>query len=1404
MRLTSIMAILLIVTGVIIGQTNRGAISGTVTDSNGAIIPAAKVTITNAGTNQSITVITTADGAFTASSLDPVTYTITAEASNFKKSVVPGVKVDTATTQTVNISLEAGNINETVTVEAGGVLINTESGATGQTITERQLRELPLSNRSVLDLAVTVSNVAGDAGSEDAEVTSGQPVPGFNLSLNGGRPGGGSILADGANNTGVGLGRAIVSFTPETVQEFTVQTSAYSAEYGNTSGGVINATTKSGTNQFGGTLLWYHRNPATNAQPYRIGTTPRTPNNLRYNQASVTVGGPIFLPKYSEGAPKWYDGRGKSFFFFAYEPRWRNDFITTTTLLPTAAERAGDFRGLRRTTSGWLPEAVAAQFNIASTGAANIYQQFNIVNGRLVPIVLGGTNLFCQFGQTPNTNATNNPMLPNDQCTAATLAVPNLNVLPSQFIDPVAKQILTYMPDGGNYFLDNGFVRNHIVNRQVTQNETRYTLRLDHNITDKNKVNFRYTMTPAIAIRDFGTDVNGNTGVYSDAKQILVGNDHIFSANIVNNLRVNYTRGVFSEDFSPEFSIMGGRNLATELGLPSLTDGGLPLFQISGDSGNGYNAFADVGSSGSTNNANTEERYSVSDVVYWTNGAMTWKFGGEFSLAKLQVTPFFGASGGRWEFRTLNTSNNRTTNLPNGGNNLASMLIGVPNAVQVRPLLLEYNYNWKNFAAFVQNDWKVRQNLTLNLGMRYSLQTPRAEENNLQGVFRPDLAQSVNLTERQRLDTAAGLGVIPANSPLGTVIPAPYNSQIPTSVKIPVYAFAGRGGRSKYLVPMDYLGFEPRFGFAWSPKMFKWFEDRSAVVRGGFGISHAPLTGNNRLPNPDFGGFQAVSTTATGSSVGGTADATQPVRLTGNFPVINGVPLDQTFGISPDGLVTTNSIGVVGFAYAGDDSGAVPYSQNWNLSFSFEVFKNMALEVAYVGAKGTHLYMPLTNINPRDINFVEGLEAANINAETTFADPLGRRNALGTVVQIQRNSVTSPFFGFGSLERYFDPSANSIRHAGYVEVRKRFSDGLSFTANYTYGKSIDDASDASPDVRVLTTGTTRGQAYYGAPRSGDRAISAFDIKHNFNSTFVWDLPFGKDRWLLKNAPGFVDAILGGWTASGVYRLMGGQPYTPFITDTNRLGGLNRSIRMDVVEGQPLLNPLWDRTCPVGAGCEPYLNPAAFKRPAKGSLGNSGRTVDLRSPSQNYFDFSIQKSFKLPFISDEGRRRINFRVDLLNAFNTPVFRYNNTGNTPFGFGTYPTEFNGNECIANPGLSNCTGVGTFRTSTISPAEYDAWANANGQPLSSTPAGQTILGGIRTMVNGTRLPTGALPLPFFSIAVPQGFATRAATSFDIRTLEGFKHYRLRQTYDTNFGTLFSPQTNPRYIQFGVRIFF
>lgn len=1457
MRLAQISVFVILANLIVIGQTNKGAITGSVSDPQGAAVPGATVTITNVGTKQSVTVVSSGAGIFAANNLEPAEYDVTVEASNFKKALVEKVKVDTASNATVNIVLELGSVTEQVTIAADQQLVNADSGTLSQTITERQLRDLPLNNRSVLDLAVTMPNVSGDSGSEDIDAGVITPSPGFNLSVNGGRPGSTSMLADGVNNTGVGLARAVVSFSPETVQEFTVQSSAYSAEFGTTGGGVINITTKSGRREFFGTALWYHRNPKTNARAWNQGSAPRPANNLRSNQLSFTIGGPMFLPNPGEGGPAIFDGRKRgSFFFFAWEPRWRNDFTQGVGLVPTEAERTGNFRGLVPTPSGWLPRTVASQFGITLppvTDPGNyIYQQFTIgAGGNLIPIIVPTGNQYCPFGWVPTIsgvtqvsfNAAGQPY-----CTGAQAAAqianeannPALNVIPNAFIDPAARQLIQYLNPGGSYFLDNGLVRNLFTVREAKQNEHRFTLRLDHNFTDTMKGTFRWTKTPAVGIRSSaGSDINGNNGIFSDASQYLFSVNNVFSPKMINEARFNYTRANFSEDFSPEFAIVGGRNISTELGIRSLTGGGMPLIQIS--TNDTQYASPDIGSGLSTNNFNKESRIDFSDTFFWTMGNMVWKIGGNVNRSRLQVTPFFAGSGGRWQFRRLQTNNSpvgTTNNNSNGGNSFASLLTGVPLQVDVRPMLPTYNYQWDSYAAFVQNDWKVRPNLTLNLGLRYTLQMPRTEDDNLQGVFRPDLAINQTLTDAQRRAIATAAGVLAAD---------PIPSYVPTVAKIVPFAFSGRGGRSTHIVPVDYNGWEPRLGFAWSPNMkilgFD-MEKRSFVIRGGFGISHVPINGNNRAAFPDFAGFTTSSTTkptvAGGNASGGTDDPLQPIRLNGNNPTQGtAASLDSLLGTDANGLVFAKALVIPGIAVDVNDPnyGRVPTSQSWNLAVQFEVFKNSTLEIAYAGNRGVHLFTPQININQRDVSTIGILTANNINPTSNVADPLGRLPLLGGTVPVntQVASLFSQYLGYEPLSKYFNANSSSIRHAGYVDFRRRVSRGLSISANYTYAKSMDDSSDASPDVRVLTSGSVRGQVALGGSLDDDWALSAFDTRHVFSSTFTWDLPFGKGRQFFSNAPWYINGPLGGWTLSGVARIVSGNPYQPFLTDPNLLGGagFNRVVRPNIVPGQPLRNPLWDPGCRVGSagtgtggGCEPYVNPSAFMRPPKGQLGNAPRTLSIREPVRRYFDLSIAKDFPMPWIGGEGKRKIGFRVDALNVFNIPNFYFNSRGNTPFGFGTFPVEFNGAECIANPSLPNtstCTAAAQQRSSVITSGEYDTWATFNNQPLSSTAAGQVILGQIRTMVNALRLPprpgqtagNGALPDNFYSIQLPSGFATRNSLAYDIRTLDGFRLWRLRNNYDGNFGTLTSgqvgnsfgspnPGTSSRYLQFGIRLIF
>src|SRR5215471_2534832 len=745
----------------VFAQTNRGAITGTITDQSQSVVPGATITITNVGTNEVRRLTSGSSGAYTALDLDPVTYRVEVEMRGFKKSVVDNVKVDTAGTTTVNVTLQTGAVDTQVTVAAESAMINVDSGATSNTITSRELQDVPLVNRSVLDLAMVQPNVSGDPGSENPIILTETTCPGCNISVNGGRPLNTLMMIDGTNNTGVSLARTMVSFSPETVQEFTVNTTAWSAEYASTGGGIISVTTKSGTNQFNGAVLWYNRNPAFAAAPWTNSANNRPYPTLKYNQFSLTAGGPVYIPKV-------YNGKNKTFWFAGFEPNYRRDKLDQYGLLPTDGMRQGDFSGLVNTPSGWLPQSVVDQFksiapNAVTANDSVIYQQYNVANG----------NQFTA-GTIPTGSTTFVPF-PGNKIPASLLDKSAL-IVAQKYIAPI----------GGYYLNSNGLISNVYSPRRLTQEEKRYTVRVDQVIGSKDRINGRYTATPIVKLQDTPITTTGAGGEYSWAKQAMLAHTRTFSPTLLNDLRINYTRGRFSNTLAPEWDATTGANLNTELGLPNLTKGGVPglngLFPGS-SLGNGASNATGIGGGGSTQVEDREERYALTDIVYKSRGAMSLKFGFDYSHALQNVLPLFASLGGQYAFSNVQTDSTGTS-AGTGGSPFASFMLGVVNGtVTLRNAQIPYYYRWNSYAGFVQNDWKVKPNLTLNLGVRYNVEMPRTEKYDRQGVFRLDQIET-----------------FPLSAPLTL-----QNGQLVTSVQAPAFAFSGRGGNSHYMTPTDYL-----------------------------------------------------------------------------------------------------------------------------------------------------------------------------------------------------------------------------------------------------------------------------------------------------------------------------------------------------------------------------------------------------------------------------------------------------------------------------------------------------------------------------------------------------------------------------------------------------------------------
>ncbi|HEV2417188.1 MAG TPA: TonB-dependent receptor [Terriglobia bacterium] len=1349
-KMVQIFMLTFVCSAVLLAQTNTGGINGEVKDQTGASVPGATVIITNIGTNAMFKTTTSKVGTFEEQNLEPVTYRVEVEARGFEKAVIARVKVDTMSVATANFTVRPGSALTQVQVTARSPLLNTNNGTLGETISSRMMTDVPLANRSVLDLAVLVPNVSGDVGTEDPGVTSGFPVPGFNLSLNGGRPGASTMLADGVSNTGVGLAREVVSFSPETVQEVAVQTSAYSAQYGRTGGGLINVTTKSGSNQFHGIATWYNRNPTTNAAPWTTAVTNRPTNPERWNQFSFDIGGPVWIPKI-------YNGHNRTFFFFAVEPRYQQDTLQEDALMPSAAMRGGDFSNLTQVNGGWAPTSVVNQFQsglpanqVLATGqTSQIYEQYALQGNQLAALPALATGQ--AYAQFPN------------------------NTIPQSWLDPVSLKLLQYMPLPQGYYIDgNGNLVNYTLQRFVHENETRYTLKIDQQVTNHNHAFFRFTDVPEIGVTGFGSPVNGNGSTFSYSHQYVVDDTQTLTPTVYNDLRLNYTYGNFSGQFSPTYDINSGQNLSTQLGLPSLTKGGLPL--MTWDT---LNAFTNIGSEGSQLNVNTEKQYQIEDSLYISHGAMMWTTGFGYAKDTLGVTNYFAAAGGDYSFRFVQTDSNGGADR-NSGISFASFLLGVPNSVLLNNSVIPYNYRWADYDAFVQNDWKVKSNLTLNLGLRYSLQFPRAASNNFQGVFLASQAQTVPIpAANQTLQLTSG-------SPRTINLPTgPGGAMEPlklTSVMIPPFDFTGAAGTSKYLNPVNWKDFEPRFGFAYASH----FHD--LVIRGGYGISHVPLTGQNRQPDPTFAGANL--------NFGATAGQTNPayiMRLCCNPPYDPPLTPQQAVNMPSSGLEYESGINVSGFLLSPNTK--TPQVQNWNLSLSRQFGANTVVTMAYVGSKGTYLYMPALNENQFNPDFIQELEANNYNPTgQNIVDPLGRTAPPvctttskgttckpGAVITIPIGYIASPYLGYGNLTTLYDATANSIRHAGYVSVVHRETRGLTLSANYTYGNSIDDASNASPDKTVLTSSNLPGgQITYGGTAEGDRAVSTYNIRHDINAIFIYDLPFGPGRAFLPSAPKIVSGAIGGWTVSGVERLHTGYPAVATLSEGNYLGTTTHDIRPDLVAGVPIVNPLYNASCGNTNLCQPYLNPSAFEVPPAGQLGTAPRTFGMASgPWEQTLDLSVQKNFRIT-----ERVRLQLRVDAINALNHPVFE------------NVPNNFGGTDIFGEPS-----------TGAISTTEYNNWAALNNQGSVNSKgqgAGAAEFTKINATLTAARLPGGALPANFFTVPIPSGFATDSAASFDLTTLQGIALMRDRETYNTGFGLLYVPGNSQRYIQFGIRIFF
>ncbi len=1248
-------------------QSNFGSIRGQVTDQSGASVPNASVEIKNLGTNAVIKLSTNQEGFYVAATLPPVDYEVKVSVAGFQTTTISPVKVDTAQISTVNAVLQPGSVTEQVTVTGEAPLLQTYSGTVQQTVDQRTINELPLNGRNTLELAMTLPGVSGSPGTEISELTTNEPVPGRELAINGGRVGSTQFQADGANVTSIALARMSISFSPDTIQEFSVQQANFSAQYAQAGGAIVQQTTKSGSNDFHGTLYWFHRQRAFTANPFDTQRTAVTNFDnrppLRRHQFGAVLTGPVDIPKV-------YKGRDKTFFMFSYEPTRQlasNPGGPSNIRVPSERELNGDF-------SQSLVYFRSPNGAVRSEPWALLYNQFiRRADGALAlrpnpnfnpALPASATNYTYQYRGFPLFN-------PNDPDPARRGRV-LVDETGRSLVNPAAQRIARELYPQPN-ILDPNLVAdllgaNYSYFRRTEYTDDRYTVKIDHNLSMIHRLSGRWTEQPSFGNRQERDRIQH--GLISDAntsRQILLTLTSSPRPNMANEFRANYVYGSFgrnfpepllNKDYTSEYLNTGGAGAGQVnllgYGMPRFYDASAPI-GVSGQSSGvgmatlGFNSPQDVG-------FNKEHTYSITNDFSWVRGAMTWKFG--FSGAHLQLNQsnlgVGSLAGGRFFWNRNTTAEQNCATNPLGGTNpdcasqvfggekFASFLLGVPEGVQVQTenLSVPYYYRWLNLGGYVQNDWRVSRDLTLNIGLRYQYQSPRWEKFNRQG-----------------------------QSNLNRLEPNPFVVRNGVPLPAPVFEYAGVDGRSRYINPAIKDVIEPRFGFAWTPG-FDWNGSRKFVVRGGYGMTHGTLMGNDREPIPNLGaqtatGFRQISyvlgandinspTNIPSCGLARCSEPALPMQFGFNNPVLasdntlfqipasgvirpsDAAGADQTGRVRPNVLYqSTGVIGNAGFK--------MPTIHNYSLQTEYAVMESTVVRVGYQGSRGHNLFGPPQNLNRVD----------QFTGNIPYPGFAGRfSSALFTIA----NTNTS-----------------STYHALVIEAERRFSRGLQFRFNYTYSKGIDDSSGGisfpipnnSFNNSALDFPIIRSQNPYDTRQ--DRSISSTNTPNIFNFIALWDVPFGKGRKFF-NGGGWKDYLIGGWNINGLARMRNGFPASVPLGLSNSfdLGTPGGSLRPDMIQGVPLRNPDWTREN-AWTGV-PFVNPRAFAFPEPGMRGNAPRNLDLYNPWVRTFDFSV---FKRISLGENKRRYFELRGEIFNVLNMKQYTPNpNLSNLLSGAAQHP--------------------------------------------------------------------------------------------------------------------------------------
>jgi len=1115
-------------------QVTGATLSGTITDATGAVIAGATVSTRDTATGATREVTSDSAGLYTIPNLTPGNYEVKISAKGFSTSVQSNLALAVGQQQQLNFTLKVGETSQTVEVtEAAPQIELTSSALTGQVESET-VRELPLNGRDWTQLATLQPGVKRIETQMSTDTSArGNRGFGLELTVSGQRSTFNNYRIDGISVNDYALagpGDVIgIVLGVDAIQEFSVLTGGFSAEYGRATGGVVNSISKSGTNAFHGDVYEFLRNSALDANTYflRAGGQPRPA--FRRNQFGGSAGLPII--------------KDKTFVFGDYEGLRQGKGISATGHVPSDAARGGFFGYDTVNAPAHCTVVTPSVFNgttEVSPGTCQVPLPLNAYAQALLalwPEPLPGT--VGAGGQAANVGV---------------FSTAGLQIVPENF----------------------------------------YTVRVDHKLSTNDSLfgTYLYDDTNWTQPDAFQNDL-----VHSHTRRqtVAIEESHTFGSSFVNAARVGYNR----DHVINQATDKAINPAAADLALGSTNGQTAPRISAHGGVSDEFGGIK----SGSFY-LHTWNSYQYADDAFWTHGAHTIKFGANVERM-LYNQQTFQNPGGRWQFA-----------------NFVNFIAGVPRSFEagLPTVLTPREFRQTLFGAYVQDDFKMKSNLTLNLGVRYEMTT----------VLKDAQGKITNTPD-----------ITGTNIVCGTNFTAPG----------PVQAGSSCSSVGPYYSNPTLRNFEPRLGFAWDP-----FRTGKTSVRGGFGIYDVqPLAGYFLLQQNQAAPFTIFKSDHKASD------------LAGNFVAHQGQTILDN---STASHLSTSTI---------ETNPHRNYVMEWNLNIQRQLMSDLTLTVGYTGSRGVHLMMrgddgnmTFPTVTPFGYEFPCGYP-------TVTGAPNGPTDCTAGVTGGVNGTATTPPGGGVSAQinqalgviRYIYWNSDSNYHALNVNLDKRFAHGFQFQVAYTWAKSLDDDSQT---IAGDSFGNGVNSPPWFLPKLG-RGASDFDVTHTISINGLYDIPTPK------SLGGFAGKVLGGWELGSILSYNSGTPTTP-INNGDPLGlGNSGADQFGPLLRIPGVDPINHGYANSTPGAPLWINEKAYAEPTvpTAQLGSlpypcapfsgapaapAGQTYCANLLPGNYLrnsiygphlfnlDFSVLKNFPVKSISEAFN--VQFRAEMFNITNHDNF------------------------------------------------------------------------------------------------------------------------------------------------------